>query len=332
MIELLNDSLVFSFPEVHPDAELRIEFQRTLRIPDDARTYPLPPGLGPFPLRHIDDYEKRVPKSWVEHGGVMLTMYQSEALWLNFNSTFTDNRARYPFAVKIAAGKINAINGTQWANGLKRKPQNYAVVPVQPWLDGYCVDKGIIRQFVAMPLGEGYSAEEQLTGKADHGGLQIQVYPMKREIFEKYFPKIEPVGHVSFQIGFSVNEPSMGLAPGGRMKQEIYEDPYKPTDWNLDQTSRCFVHIANSIQWKAITGDYPPLEPPTAKQYAAAGLPWFDYYSDGKAIAGAKKLAGLKSMGTLFKQKKKKALQDNETIAVEKIIRLGEKTVREGNF
>ena len=31
-------------------------FQRTLRIPDDGRDYPLPPGLGRFPLRHIDDY------------------------------------------------------------------------------------------------------------------------------------------------------------------------------------------------------------------------------------------------------------------------------------
>jgi hypothetical protein len=30
------------------------------------------------------------------------------------------------------------------------------VLPEQPWLDGYCVEKGYIRQFVAMPLGEGY--------------------------------------------------------------------------------------------------------------------------------------------------------------------------------
>jgi hypothetical protein len=35
MIELRNDALVFSFPEVHPHAVLEVEFQRTLRIPDD---------------------------------------------------------------------------------------------------------------------------------------------------------------------------------------------------------------------------------------------------------------------------------------------------------
>ncbi len=42
MIELNDDQLVFSFPEVHPQAKLTISFQRTLRIPDDDNEYPLP--------------------------------------------------------------------------------------------------------------------------------------------------------------------------------------------------------------------------------------------------------------------------------------------------
>jgi hypothetical protein len=50
MIELEHDALTFSFPEVHADAVLRVDFQRTLRIPDDERTYHLPAGLGRFPL------------------------------------------------------------------------------------------------------------------------------------------------------------------------------------------------------------------------------------------------------------------------------------------
>ncbi len=57
-------------------------------------------------------------------------------------------------------------------------PQDYMVVPDQPRLDGFCVDKGMVRQFTAMPLGEGYTVEERLTGEARHGGLQIVVYPM----------------------------------------------------------------------------------------------------------------------------------------------------------
>jgi hypothetical protein len=53
-----------SFPEVHPQAKLTIEFQRTLRIPDDDKTYPLPPGLGAFPLKHVDDHAEDVPATW----------------------------------------------------------------------------------------------------------------------------------------------------------------------------------------------------------------------------------------------------------------------------
>ena len=37
MTELKDDRLVFSFPEVHPSARMTIEFQRTLRIPDDDK-------------------------------------------------------------------------------------------------------------------------------------------------------------------------------------------------------------------------------------------------------------------------------------------------------
>ena len=86
MIELKQDRLIFSFPELHPQARLTIEMQRTLRIPDDGKTYPLPPGLGQFPLRHVDDFASAVPDSWRKRGGVMMPMYQSEALWLRFDS------------------------------------------------------------------------------------------------------------------------------------------------------------------------------------------------------------------------------------------------------
>ena len=112
MIELKHDALVFSFPDVHPGASLAINFQRTLRIPDDDETYPLPPGLGRFPLRHVDDFAARLPASWIEHGGVMLPMHQAEALWIHFDAQHDPEReTSYPFAVRIAAGKINAVTG-----------------------------------------------------------------------------------------------------------------------------------------------------------------------------------------------------------------------------
>jgi hypothetical protein len=47
-----------------------ISFQRTLRIPDDGREYPLPPGLGEFPVCRVADYAGRVPEAWRERGGL----------------------------------------------------------------------------------------------------------------------------------------------------------------------------------------------------------------------------------------------------------------------
>jgi len=36
----------------------------------------------------------------------------------------------------------------------------------------------LVLKFVAMPLGQGYTIEEQITGEAKQGGIQIDVYPL----------------------------------------------------------------------------------------------------------------------------------------------------------
>ena len=323
MIHLKQDVLTFSFPHVHCDAAMEVDFQRTLRIPDDDNSYPLPPGFGSFPLRSIDDCKNHIPQQWQAHGGVMFPMFQSEAMWLCFESPFG-----YPFLVKIATGQINVVTGNTWQDRPQSSPQDYVVVPEQPWLDGYCVRKGEIRQFVAMPLGQGYTAEEQLTGAAEHGGMQIIVYPMKAEEWEKIKPRYSrsDIKYCISQPTFSTCEPDMGLAPGGRMKQEIYDDPYDFSVWDLEQSSRCFIHIANSITWRAITGEAPPTIPPTARQYNEAGLPWFEYYAPGnEAVQGSKILQGLKSVAGMSKELKETVLPENETAVVsdEQTLKLG---------
>jgi hypothetical protein len=330
MIELKDDALEFSFPEVHPAAELRIEFQRTLRIPDDGRDYALPPGLGRFPLRHLDDFADRAPPAWRDHGGVMLPMYQSEALWLNFSPRHdVDRGVEYPFAIKVAAGKVNAATGEPWRTGLHRSPQDYLVVPDQPWLDGFVVAKGTIRQFVAMPLGSGYTAEEQLTGDAVHGGLQVLAYPMKRAAFERRFPpqsrrrasldssRICPAASVA-EAGFD-----LGLAPGGRMRQEVFADPFTPDDWDTSHGSRCFVHLTNSLMWQAVTGEAPPTPPLTAADYTRRGLPWFEYYGEGSAVDATEALRRLRSVLEVARARRNVPLPENESVAPERVVVLG---------
>ena len=128
----------------------------------------------------------------------------------------------------------------------------------------------------------------------------------------------------------------MGLAPGGRMKQEIYTDLFGLAEWDLRQSSRCFIHIANSLTWHALTGEAPPTKPPTARDYTQAGLPWFDYYAaDQKALAGATAFQGLKSVQEKGAQKGQTPLPENTPVHPEKVIVIQGKSngvVREGRF
>lgn len=288
MITLENDQLVFRFPGVHENAVCRIGFVRTLRLPDDGKTYPLPAGVGTFPLRHLDDYSSRLRPESRDRGGVVMPMYQSEALWLNFGSD-----GSYPFAVKIATGKVCAVSGGTWFNHLNQDPQDYVVVPDQPWLDGFCVKKGVIRQFVATSLGKGQTVEEQVRESSDIGGMQIAVYPLKR----KYYREVKREARV-YLMAVQSPAPEMGLAAGGRMHQEIYKDKRELHVWDMRNGSRCFVTIANSLLWKSITGENPPHVPLNAKQYANYGIPWFEYYKDAPSLDGSKILAGVKSIGS----------------------------------
>ena len=325
MITLENDQLVFRFPEVHDDARCSIEFQRTLRIPDDGKNYPLPPGMGKFPLRHLDDYAHRLPEDWLRRGGVVMPMHQAEAMWINFGSC-----SGYPFAMKIETGKICAITGEPWVNHLNRDPQDYIVLPEQPWLDGYCVEKGAVRQFVAMPLGKGYTVEEQLTNAGKHGGVQIIAYPMKAERYEELTANRRRGPYIFQAACLEESSMAMGLAPGGRIEQEIYDDRHGLDAWDQRHASRCFVSITNSVQWLAVTGEVPPSDPPTAKQYTEAGLPWFDYYSgDLRAVAGAQKLKAIKSVAQIGVEKGELPLPENETLTMTHVIGLRKKGVRQ---
>jgi hypothetical protein len=329
-----------------------ISFQRTLRIPDDGKTYPLPPGLGTFPVSLVDDHAKKIPAAWLKRGGVMMPIYQAEALWLAFKSD-------YPCALKIGTGKINAVSGQSWTPILGKNPQDYVILPEQPWLDGYCVEKGYIRQFVAMPLGDGYTAEEQLTGSGEHGGIQLQVYPLKASIYvegsvKPRFPKTlsdllpsfippprermpicsAPVAYKPGDEGLSlfeqqvncVHDAAMGLGAGGKIHQEIYEDERPLEAWDSAATSRCFVHLCNSVVWRQITGQKPPHPPFDAAVYAKHGLPWFDYYRDDiAAVPGSRILKKLKSVFQIARQKAEPSLIEQKPVEPTLIIQYGEK-------
>lgn len=107
-------------------------------------------------------------------------------MWISFSSCSK-------FAVKIYVGGVNAVSGeptieTEQTQARRYKLlserksiQDYIVTPQQLWLDGIASNDGTVRQFVAMPLGSGYTVEAQISGADLVGGLQIEVTPMKEE-------------------------------------------------------------------------------------------------------------------------------------------------------
>ncbi len=148
-----------------------VRFIRTLRLPETG-THPLPPGLGEFPVRRVADYADRVPEAWRARGGVMLPVYLREAMWLSFAGTSE------PAALQVGVGKVCAVSGRPWSDRPARGPQNYVVLPRQPWLDGINSGTGTVRQFVAVPLGLGATVEGQVTGEEVWGGVQLQSFPL----------------------------------------------------------------------------------------------------------------------------------------------------------
>ncbi len=186
-------------------------FQRTLRIPDDGKVYPLPPGLGSFPVFAVADYKDSVPEAWLKAPGTsyFIPMYQREALWVSFAGS------NYR-AVKIGVGNVCALTGEIWDDSprlrraLKKSPQNYLVAGLQPWLDGIKSAQGTIRQFIAMPLGMGYTVEGQITGSEDFGGIQFSIFEPK-EGSSAARPKVDrfrsgsplPAGGAGSMIGYS---------------------------------------------------------------------------------------------------------------------------------
>jgi hypothetical protein len=279
------------------DDELRIgdrfavTFQRTLRLPDDGKTYPLPPGLGRFPIHRVADYADRVPPAWREQGGYFIPMYQREAMWFGF-----DGASWKPNAVQIWIGGVNVVTGEAADEGLADDPQNYLVTPYQPWLDGINVGDGVVRQFVAVRLGEGYTVEGQLTGREEQGGLRIKVFEPK----PGRFPDEPPVEDRPLGLGRPAAIGAMGFGAGGAMRQRIYADPYGVETWDPDNTGTAVVHIVTSTDYRALTGKRRPRTPISAKTYTEYGLPWFDLYDeDRRAVSGSERLRKVRSVDAI---------------------------------
>jgi hypothetical protein len=348
----------------------RISFNRTLRIPEDGRDYPLPAGFGRLPIMRVEDYAERVPEKWLKQGGFIIPLYQREALFLEFAGV-----KWRPTIAKVSVGRINAVSGKKHDLKIRPHRQDYVVIPDQRWLDGINSGDGTVSQFVAMPLGQGYTIEAQVTDEEAYGGFQVAVFDPRVNRFPETDPdlaraalaareaRMRAAAQVEFvrtlpemiqrviralqemhyrdaakSLGISADqilefvrvfdwlfhphgieglipdenlredmygvvaargpgnprmaaEPckdEMGIAAGGRIKQQILEDSYGAESWDEAIFRDVVIHIVNSETYQRITGLPAPPCPITADQYARHKIPWYsDYEEKARAVAPA---------------------------------------------
>jgi hypothetical protein len=274
---------------IHIGKNFSIAFQRTLRVPDDGRDYPLPPALGKFPVRSADAFASRVPADWLGTNHFLLPMHRMEAAWLAFRGVWSE-----PKAVKVGVGNINAVSGQPWDETLRADPQDYLVSPYQRWLDGIKAGDGKVRQFVAVPLGQGLTIEAQIHHSEHAGGIQILVVePAARLTTPEPAPQTK-----SSQSRTAPAE--LGMGAGGWIKQRIYPDPFGLQAWNQDNRSSFWVHLLDSEAYSRLTGEQAPAPVIDAATYARFGLPWFEVYDQERGdLAPSTTLSQVKSLGEL---------------------------------
>ena len=255
-----------------------VTLHRTLRIPDDGGDYPLPPSLGPFDAYAVEANEFTVP------------MHRAEALWLGFAAPHWK-----PHALKVGIGSVDAISGEEFDDStLSGAPQDYVVIPDQPWLDGINCGDGFIRQFVAVPLGEGLTVESQLSDDQEQGGLTLSLFAPRPGRFPDEPPPID-----ERLMTMDCAAAPMGLGAGGRMRQDIYADDYGLDTWETQPCATVHVDLVDAVAFQAVTGVTVPA-PVDAEAYTRHGLPWFDLLDPlRRDIAAAERLAGIRSVADL---------------------------------
>lgn len=277
-----------------------ITFQRTLRVSETGLNG-LPPGLGMFPLRSVESLGDRATAEMIERGGVVMPIYQREAMWLSFH-------AEVPVAIQIATGLRCAVTGEKLEKRLRHRKQNYVVGTTQPWLDGFKTESGEVRQFVAARLGDGATVEEQLSDDAPVGGVQIVVWELTDEALERWRDRQDrwirtssPPPGVCYCISAPVENMSMGFGAGGLIQQEIYASEFTKSDWRSEPSARVWVHLVDANGWTSLAGEAQPSTPVTPTMYAEWGYPWFDYYdADRVDVDGSPLLAAVKTVGEVL--------------------------------
>ena len=167
-----------------------------------------------------------------------------------------------------------------------------------------------------MPLGKGYTIEEQVTDEAKFGGIQIGVFDASTGSLSRSRPEgsrtavegtcssrggRETAGRISEGragqfMPSTGQEPFQALATpreqrpwrmtsrwasaGGSIRQQILKISDGHHTGDQESFVRLRIRIVSTAMFKRITGRAAPPTPVSAEHYTKAGLPWFGFYND----------------------------------------------------
>jgi len=248
---------------IHVGDRFSLTLQRTVRLPQDGRDYPLTPSFGEFPVVGAEAFSDRLPGSWHVRDAFVIPIYEREALFLAFSASESK-----PNAVQVGVGGINAVSGEGWPAPPSANPQNYIVCPDQPWLDGIYALNGRVRQFVAAGRGRGDTVAEQLGG-TEASALQIRVYEPQPGRFSDQM-------HAAERGRLDSIPDDLGVGAGGTMRQKIYPDPYGVETWNAEDYAEFYIYLVRPDLFRELTGREPPPASISAETYTRLNLPWFE--------------------------------------------------------
>lgn len=303
-----DDGIFVDFrKEIGPEAVLGVQLIKTKRIPEDGRKHGLPPNDGALPTKLARNVHPRfVAKEWIDRDVVLAPVADTQAMWINFIDPssyggFHGAAASYPFALIVATGKVNAIDGKELKLDLRAEPDtkkhNFVVTGtlheagLQRWLDGYKTDDSTVRQFVGTGHSSHTSVEEYMTGKLQWGGIQFYVVPMKAESYEKVkAEKARKEAKRARQAAEAAKDGSRAASPrmaapaeihvsaGGKIDQVVNFPKYPASDFDTTKAVRFWVTLVEHNAWPVLTGKSAPapttdVEKPAAKQSPFADAP-----------------------------------------------------------
>jgi hypothetical protein len=117
----------------------------------------------------------------------------------------------------------------------------------------------------------------------------------------------------------------MGIARGGKIRQQIMEDTYGAASWDEAAFRDVVIHIVNSEVYQHITGREAPPSPITDEQYRNCNIPWYsDYQENAPSLSPVTVFKRILSIGQIDKNRgvaEENALPTRE-IRPEEILRI----------